>query len=364
MDIVSLTPKKYKEWDDFCLTSDDAWSSHNFLWQDYVLNYRPAASPKLMSFMVFKNNQIIAACPLILETHQGLKEFSFGNDYGLTPVFANFLTVKERHDVEKLVFAHIDQLAQDNNVCRSRFRLSVLSRSFIEAECPRFNYLARFGYLDTSINTQLIDLRKSISELKSDLRHGHSYDIDRAGKILQAEIFDKDNITQKIFDEYVKLHQKAAGRITRPRATFDIMYKAIKKEDAFLVGAKKAKKFIGFSYFSGFKNNADYSSSCNDPDEANIPISHFIQWNAIQWMKKKGFLFYEIGWQYFSNTLYDFPTEKEINISNFKRGFGGFTVPLFRGEKYYDKEYFLEVQKERVNKLADILKNKNGKISK
>ncbi len=28
-------------------------------------------------------------------------------------------------------------------------------------------------------------------------------------------------------------------------------------------------------------------------------------------------------------------------------------MPLFMGEKYYDKEYFLEVYKDRVAKLAE-----------
>jgi len=51
--------------------------------------------------------------------------------------------------------------------------------------------------------------------------------------------------------------------------------------------------------------------------------------------------------------LSNFPTEKEIDIARFKRGFGGFTVPLFRAEKYYDKKYFLKTYQDRINKFSD-----------
>jgi len=63
-------------------------------------------------------------------------------------------------------------------------------------------------------------------------------------------------------------------------------------------------------------------------------------------------MFYEIGWQNYGHTMSDAPSIKEINISKFKRGFGGFTVPLFRGEKYYDKKFFQEVYQKRINNFA------------
>jgi len=70
-------------------------------------------------------------------------------------------------------------------------------------------------------------------------------------------------------------------------------------------------------------------------------------------MNQKKYKFYELGWQYYSPTLSNFPTEKEIDIARFKRGFGGFTVPLFRAEKYYDKKYFLKTYQDRINKFSD-----------
>lgn len=356
MEIIKLTLDKYKEWDDFCLYSDDAWFWHTSQWLEYNLDYQPELKSQSKSFMAVDNNKIIAICPLILETHKKIKEFSYGGGYCPTPAFSNNLTKKTKEKVIKFVFKHIDGLAGENNIKRAMFKFSVLNKSYIEPSEQRFNYLMKFGYLDTLINTHVINLKMPIKKLRQEIRHGHDYDIDKASKILKAEIFDKNNITPEIFEKYVDLHYKAAGRITRPRSTFEIMRDLIKANNAFLAGAKKDNVFIGFSYFFLFKNNVYYGSSCNDPDAPNIPIAHFIQWNAIKWMSEQKCHFYEIGWQNYSNTLPDFPSPKEINIGRFKRGFGGFTVPLFRAEKYYNKEYFLQIYQERINKYADLIK--------
>jgi len=353
MEIINLTENLYKQWDNFCLESDDAWFWHTSSWLKYILNYKPELRPVSKSFMVSKNKNIIAICPLILETNNGVKEFGYGGDYGQVPVFANFLTLKEKQKVEKFVFSQVDKLAIENEVKRASFRFPILSKSNLCGECQRFNYLMKFGYIDNTINTQVLDLKKPLDELRREVRHGHDSDIDRASKALRAEIFDQNNITDEIFEIYVDLHRIAAGRITRPKATFDLMYEFIKNGNGFLVGAKKNNEFVGFAFFSLFKGNVYYSSSANNHDvEKAIPISHFIQWNAIEYMKKKDCGFYESGWQKYSPTLANFCEVKEINISKFQRGFGGYTLPFFRGEKFYDKNYFLKIYNKRINQLA------------
>ncbi len=367
MEIKQLTKKDYEKWDEFCNVSDDCWFWHTSKWLEYTLNYNPSLNSELKSFFIIKNNKIIAICPLLLEEINGLKEFSFGGSYTPLPAFANELRRKEKEKVRKLIFETIDKLAKQEGVKKVSFRFVVLNKSFVEN--PRKNnYLMRFNYIDNSINTQVIDLRKDLGRLRMDVRHGHDSDIDKSSKMLKGEIFDKNNITKEIFDKYVDLHLRASGRKTRPQITFDMMFDWIKQGDAFLVGARLQEmeeqevskdRFIGFSYFFAYKNNVYYGSACNNPEienKENIAIAHFIQWNAIEYMQRK-YNFYELGWQPYSNTLADFPSEKELYISRFKRGFGGFTIPLFRGEKYYDKDYFLQIYDKRVKKFAENLEN-------
>jgi lipid II:glycine glycyltransferase (peptidoglycan interpeptide bridge formation enzyme) len=356
MEFVKLTPDKYGEWDAFCEASDDTWFWHSSSWLEYSLKYNPKLKAKSKSFMVYNNHELIAICSLILQTNdQGVKEFCYNNEHGPMPAFSNKLSKKTKEKAVKAVYSHIDGIAQENNVARIMFRFTVLSKAFIEAPKQVFNYLMKFGYLDNSINTQVIDLNKPIEILKNNLRNDHKNNINKISKKISTEIFDKSKITDSIFNEYVEMHHKAAGRVTRPRSTFDLMHDLIKDGNAFLVAAKMNNVFIGFSYFFVYKNNVYYGSSCNDPEENRIPVSHAVQWAAIEYMAEKKYKFYELGWQQFGLQLYDMPSEKQINISEFKRGFGGFTVPWLRGEKFYDKNYFLEIQEDRIKKYFEQL---------
>ncbi len=355
MKVIKLTTDKYKEWDEFCLKSDDAWLQHTSGWLKFCLDYKPELKSESKYFMIFDDNRLIAICPLMLETNNGNEEFSHtGGYFAPMPALANDLTKKEKEKTLKFIFNHIDDLASQYQVKRAMFTSPVLNKSYIETHDQKINYLVRFGYFDCSSITQVIDLRKSIQELRGDIRHGHDSDIDKSSKILEAEIFYKDNISKEAFDKYVYLHRKAAGRVTRPKSTFDVLYDFIKMGNAFLVGAKKDNVFVGFSYFALYKNNTGYGSACNDPDmKKGIAIGHFLQWEAIKWMKEKECKFYEIGWMNYGATLSHFPSRKEIEIGRFKRGFGGFAVPVFQAEKYYDKKYFMEVYQSRIKKLAD-----------
>ena len=65
---------------------------------------------------------------------------------------------------------------------------------------------------------------------------------------------------------------------------------------------------------------------------------YFLQYKVMMWLKEHGVLYYDIGEQVFGDSLYDFPSEKILNISSFKRGFGGYTVPMFRGVKHIWKK--------------------------
>ena len=359
MEIVELKKDNYEEWDGFCLKSDDAWLWHTTPWIEYTLNYKPELKHVSKSFFVYHNNKIIAICPLFIEEkrfkNEKINEISFGGDYGPAPALANDLTKKEKEKYLKVIFGHIDSLAKQHEVKRSLMRFCPLSKSYIGWN--NFNYLLKFGYFDCTSNTQIIDLSKSLEDLRRDMRHGHDAAIDSANKLLTVEVYDKDNIAYGIFENYRELHHKAAGRVTRPKKTFDIMFELIKKDKAFLVGAKMKERFVGFSYFFRYKNNVYYGSACNDPEFKKIGFGHLIQWNAIRWMKRIGVICYEIGFQYFPNELVSCATKKEANISRFKRNFGGFTIPVFRGEKYYDKDYFIEIYKERIEKCTNYIGN-------
>ncbi len=353
MEIVQLTTYKYQEWDNFCLASDDAWLWHTTKWLEYEINVNPKLQVESKSFLVYDNNKIVAICPLLLHRLPSHNEFSYGYEPGQTPAFENGLSNKERKRIMKFVFDHIDELAIENKVVKTTLVFPILNNSYISAERQQYNYLMQYNYLDTSINTNIIDLSISLDRLKKQLRHGHSSDIDRAKKSVEVSIYNHENINREVFDDFISVHYGVSERRDRPSITIEILYDFILENKAFLAMAKDGDNVLGFSYFYNFKNNVYYGASCKKNNSSKLPFSHYIQWKAIEWMKNNDFHYYELGWQEFGNTLSHFPSDKEVNISKFKRGFGGFFVPLFSGEKYYDKNFFLKEYQERINKYAN-----------
>ena len=112
---------------------------------------------------------------------------------------------------------------------------------------------------------------------------------------------------------------------------------------------------MGFALISVYKDGAYYSSSCEDPEHNHLPIGHILQWKTMQWLKQHGIRRYEIGMQLYASQPHAVVSEKELKIAFFKRGFGGEAVPLWRGEKFYDRQFFLDTLAARAQAFAATL---------
>ena len=357
--IVPLSSESCADWDHFCQESDDAWFWHTTSWLNYTLNYRPELQPRSQSFLCLNGAQVVTICPLLLETHQiggaAVGEFSFGGDAGPAPAFANALSEKVRKAATRAVFSYVDSLAEKMDVQRVSFRMSPPAPSFWTSGIPQPNPLVRLGFSDISMSTQVIDLSADEQQLLRSMRKGHRADIARAGKLMQSRVLDRDTITPEAFERYRLLHHKAAGRVTRPLETFHMMHAWIRQGLAVLASASLDGRDVGFALVSVFKDGAYYSSSCEDPEFNHLPIGHILQWKAIQWLKSHGVRRYEIGMQLYGPQPNAAASEKELRIAFFKRGFGGVAVPLWRGEKFYSREYYLRIAGQRMEQYATSL---------
>ncbi|MDP3741290.1 MAG: GNAT family N-acetyltransferase [bacterium] len=362
MEIKNLTKAELGVWDDFCEQSSDAWFWHTTIWLDYCGAYKPAhlpgLSPENKSFLVRDDGKILAVCPLFVETIAGEKQISSGNIPAYFPALAPDLSLAQREKTIKFIFEHVGKLAREFGVMRAVFQAAVLAPALANKHFTPFNYLVKLGYLDSSINTQIIDLNKDEKALRADMSHGHDAAVAAGSKLFSVQVYDKANLTRQIFDQYVAWHELAGGGQVRPRKTYDLMYQAAEAGSGFLVGASQDQNLAGLVYFYTYKGNCYYASVGVAPEMDRLPIAHFIQWEAIKYMKSKNYRFYELGWQFFSPSLNYPEVQKEISISKFKRGFGGTTVPLVRGEKFFDNELLKKVLSQRAASYIKSLEEK------
>ncbi len=358
MRIESLTKDSYSVWDKFCQESDDACFWHASGWLDYSLIYRPGVKTHSLSFMVYDDRDLVAICPLLIEalSWQGDNYKVFSNvgcdGYLVVPALKNGLTKERRDKILKYIFSYIDELAAKNEIKKASFRFSPLIKKGGTESLPWFNYLVKFGYLDFSSNTQIIDLNLSLENLQKAIRKGHKHNIVQGQREFVVDVFDQNNISDEIFQQYRIMHHKAAGRVTRPNESFEIMKQWVKNGQAALFGAKYQDKYVGFTLIFMFGSGAYYGSAADDPDiDLKISSAHVIQWQIISWLKEQGVKTYELGPQVFSPQISQDTSPEELNISFFKRGFGGQTIPLLRATKYYDRDFLAAELGSKLKKL-------------
>jgi len=301
MNIIPLTGHE-AAWDQFCL--DRAWFWHTTLWQSYVLCARFGVTYRNHSFALEQDGAIVGIVPLIQEDDQ----FTFQG--GATPEYIC------RPEHEKAVLAEIRRLALANGVKRIHIRGNVK------------------GYLDASTYTCVLDL--------ADVRptKGHRAAIKKSEKYLQyREITDIDRFKNDYF--------AIAGKATRPDATFDHLRQWIRQGHGTLLEASFEDDTAGYAYLLHWNSRAYYLMSCTVPYYRRYNVSHFLQAKAFDILRAKGIHVYELGEQVY-NSLHSQPTEKERNISLFKRNFGGKVVISPASEYFFDADYCREVMAERV----------------
>jgi len=349
MNVRDLSEEWTDEWDQFCRDATDTWFWHTTDWLDYSLSYSEHANAESLSFLVTYAKGIQGICPLVLTDDGDHRELSFGGGYGPAPAVADETTGVTPETVEEKLFEEVDRLAREHDVDRVAFDVSPLAPAH-RASTRSHNPFRSFGYLDTTIHTRLIDISQPTDALWDGLRDTYRHEIETATDDLTTTVYDETTVTRDVFDAYQALHRKDAGEQTRPQQTFDLMYEWIQDGFAVLVGAEHDGDFVEFAYFLREKDNVYYSSAASDPDVTGLSSGHLVQWRAIEWMHEEGCEYYEVGHQYYGPQVSSESTAKERDISFYKRGFGGFDVPLFRGEKFYDRGYFEEAYRER-NKM-------------
>jgi len=288
------------------------------------------------SFTVVENGQILAICPLYVSEIEGMRSFSDDGSFLRGPLVSSH--VDERKSQKVVDFAHsfVDQEAVNSKIHFARFMIDPQL-----ASKPLGNPLLEYGYLDNSLNTQILDLRLSEEDRRSDLRKSYKALINKGLRTYEVGVMNSDNPDRAIHEIYRETHRKAAGRETRPKKYFDMQFTELCAGEATLVYLRYEGRYVQLDYFNHRNGFVYYSSAADDPDFSStceVPLGHTILWFAQSHFKSLGFKWMEIGWQYYGPQFFESPSRKESSISYFKRGFGGSTAALFRGIKFYDEE--------------------------
>ena len=344
-----------EQWDRFVSESKSAWFVHTSMWQDLILNLGFSRNNEKLSFGIYQNGRLVAVIPLIMERISGTvvrRELSFTATNTPYPAFSDSLSRRNRNKLEKLIFARIFEVP---NVDFCGFYVCPLTEEVLNKDVIT-NPLPSFGFHDTTLSTNIVELEKSEKDLFARIRKGTKSDIKTAKKNgHEVEIINGKELTNDKVDIYRNLHSQAAGRQTRPDVTWEMMSQWIENDLSLLALGKKKGAYVSAAFVNTYKKKAYYQSGATFPEsEREKGIGHLMQWEIIKYLNSQGFTHYELGWNWYANISQEVADEKMLGIARFKAGFGGDVYPLFRGELYKNKEYMKRVFEERLNKyLAD-----------
>lgn len=346
MEIIPFKEIDSHDWDQFCSLHPMAWFWHSSYRISHALDCSYAIDSINKSFAYLHEGEIVAIVPLTVDCHKetSVTEISYGGFGTPIPLVSSKLSQKKYLKLYKNIFCRIDEIAQKQDVVRAEF-LQTLTYPYHSY----FNIALKYGYSDYSLMTQVIDLTKDETKLWKGLDTNHSRAITKAKKHLEVKIFDYTNINKKIFDGYQNFYSLIAGKGVRPQTTFNLAYHYLKNNMSIMGIAYCKEKAVGYVIMIYYKEAAYYVTGANVRDFNLCPIAHVIHWEMMLNLKKKGIKNYESGIQQFGNLIHNYPSLKDINISRFKRGFGGKTIPRFGAEKFYDKSYAKEILKKRFD---------------
>ncbi len=348
IELVNYSDIGVERWDDYCLNSDSAWFVHTSGWLDYTLNMRFEKNSINHSFAVLENNKITALVPLVEENIYGkdYREIGFAGFNNPYPAFDNNIGEKNRKKIEKIIFEKV----KDIKVDYISFYLCPLTDD-ITGNAMVLNPLNRFGFNDVSISTNILCLNESEETLFRNIGEGHKRNIKTAVKKgFSVEIIDVDNYDQDKFEIYKNLHFTAAGRKTRSDETWVIMSDWIKSGVSILALLQIDSQYVAAAFVNTYKKKAYYQSGAILPAVNKEKGGHIIHWEIIKFLKKKGYSYYETGWNWYPNISQEVADDKMLNISRFKAGFGADIYPLYRGEYFINEEYMRDVLNSRLEK--------------
>lgn len=196
------------------------------------------------------------------------------------------------------------------NLCHKLWYLDFLEGGKLSSTS---RYLLRQGIVPRPYYTQIIDLTKSKKELHADLRKSYK------------SLVNKPQIISRLhnIDLLRQLHIQAHGRETRSKETWFVQQKMVWQNQVFALLQVKflnmSDPLSGKSQTGGlFYYNSHicyYGVGCSVEGAG----SHALIWQAILYAKELGCKKFDMGRQVFEGD------EKAMNISMFKRGFGGQT---------------------------------------
>lgn len=163
----------------------------------------------------------------------------------------------------------------------------------------------------------VIDLTIGPDEIRRDIRKSYRSLINWGRKTLETTVVGKGDASEETFKKFRAFHAQVAGRVTRPRASWDAMRDATNAGRAELILGHIDAKLVSATFLNFNKDYTSYSTGVYERAEFDKPIGHWPVFLAILNSCDRGCSRFDLGEVYTGEGV----DTKEADIGFFKKGF-------------------------------------------
>jgi FemAB family protein len=294
----------------------------------HILNMKTSyEDAKDLSMIIHSGGRAIALWVLSSHIEKNLYQLTSTYDAIFRPIFLNNSSLKEQKRFSNAAIKSILELQTISNTNNIKFQENLHNGDANIHLDAWHKELLNAGMQVNLKHDLYIDLSMTIEKIRSHYRKSYKPFINKGLSEWKYEVLTSKTIHINDWNNFRELHKKEAGKITRDPSTWELQYKKILSNDAFLVKLENdLGGLIGCAYFQYSRDECIYSVAAYNRSMFDKPVGHVIQQLAIEHMKKINLSWYRIGNKFFPK---DGATDKEINISKFKEGFASKLIPRF-----------------------------------
>ncbi len=294
---------------------------------DFLLECRQTQDDFCIDISIILKNKdkLYGVWPLSLSSENDVLKLSSHGMPILPPLFVHSLTDKECKRLTRECLHLLSSLCEACSI--SRWESAESFKDSCHAGLSPWHLQAMENGAKPGLKHELYtDLDLSCEDIKRKFRKSYKPLINSGSRLWDIGVLNQQG-EQSVWEEFHQLYIAAAGRETRSPEAWERQYQAINNGDAFLVYLKdKARQMVGAGFFYMTRDEAVYSVAAYNRALFDKPLGHVVQYRALEEMKAKGLRWYKIGPVVYKS---DNPTEKELSIAHFKKGFATHCFPQY-----------------------------------
>lgn len=331
MDIKYINEDDFELWES--VVSNLSIRTFNYNYQKHIFNKSYSDNfVDSVAFYIVYENKVSGFMPVYIELVEGKKQISLFGGYNPSPLIDISLPYSKQEKIMRRMFNELDKIAEENTCCKIKINIDPLINPSFKNSIYNHNFLIEFGFMDESTLSRVIDLNIDEKLFDSEIRSNYQRDIKKGLGLFDVVIVDKCNITKDIMNEFKTNYNKAAGFETKSMNHSDNYYDWVSNGNAVIASARKGDEVFAQVMYIIDNNRAYYGFSADKKSNiSNITIGSCLHYSLFKYLKKIEVAYIDMGIQVYE--INDTVSAKDVNISFYKRGFGGSNYPFYQGTK-------------------------------